>query len=36
VTYEADVNAVTATEIQNVAKKYLTNGYIKAILMPEE
>ena len=36
VTYEADINAVTATEIQNVAKKYLTNGYIKAILMPEE
>lgn len=35
-TYEEDVNTITAADIQNVAKKYLTNGYIKAVLMPEE
>ncbi|WP_422105204.1 M16 family metallopeptidase [Winogradskyella sp.] len=36
VNYESNINAVTAKDIQEVAKKYLTNGYIKAILMPEE
>ncbi|WP_111683617.1 M16 family metallopeptidase [Winogradskyella tangerina] len=36
VNYEANINAVTATDIHNVAKKYLTNGYIKAVLMPEK
>jgi zinc protease len=36
VNYEANVNAITAEDIHEVAKKYLTDGYIKAILMPEE
>lgn len=34
--YEAKVNAMTKEQVQEVAKKYLTKGYIKAILMPEE
>ncbi|MBC2845753.1 M16 family metallopeptidase [Winogradskyella flava] len=36
VNYESNVNALTTKDIHNVAKKYLTNGYIKAVLMPEE
>uniref|UniRef100_UPI00404B98D7 M16 family metallopeptidase n=1 Tax=Flavobacterium sp. TaxID=239 RepID=UPI00404B98D7 len=34
--YEAKVNAMTAKEIQAVAKKYLTKDKVVAILMPEE
>lgn len=34
--YEAKVNAMTKEQVQEVAKKYLTKGYIKAVLMPEE
>ncbi|WP_299112782.1 insulinase family protein [uncultured Winogradskyella sp.] len=36
VNYEANINALTTKDIHNVAKKYLTNGYIKAVLMPEK
>lgn len=36
VNYETNINAVTAKEIHKVAKKYLTKGYIKAVLMPEK
>ncbi|WP_299522006.1 pitrilysin family protein, partial [Winogradskyella sp.] len=36
VNYETNINAITAKDIHNIAKKYLTNGYIKAVLMPEE
>ncbi|MCL9808038.1 M16 family metallopeptidase [Flavobacterium luminosum] len=34
--FEAKVNALTAKEIQEVAKKYLTKDKIIAMLMPEE
>ncbi len=36
VNYEANINALTTKDIHNVANKYLTNGYIKAVLMPEK
>jgi zinc protease len=36
VTYEQNINAITTDDIQAVAKKYLNDGYIKAILLPEE
>lgn len=36
VNYEKNINALTTEEIHNVAKKYLTDGFIKAILLPEE
>ncbi|OSY87776.1 peptidase M16 [Tenacibaculum holothuriorum] len=34
--YENKVNALTKEEIQKVAKKYLTNGYILGVLNPEK
>ena len=34
--YESKVNALTAKEIQDVAKKYLTKDKVVAILMPEK
>ena len=34
--FEENTNAITTKAVQDVAKKYLTNGYIKAILMPEK
>ena len=34
--YEKNVNALTVKDLQDVAKKYLTKGYFKAILLPEE
>ena len=36
INYEANVNALTTKDIHNVAEKYLSGGYIKAILLPEE
>ena len=36
INYEANVNALTTKDIHNVAKKYLSGGYIKAVLLPEE
>ncbi|WP_298901638.1 pitrilysin family protein [uncultured Psychroserpens sp.] len=36
VNYEANVNALTTKDLHNVAKKYLQDGYLKAILLPEE
>lgn len=36
VNYESNINALTTKDVQAVANKYLTNGYIKAILLPEE
>ncbi|MGL2987294.1 M16 family metallopeptidase [Flavobacterium sp. RSSA_27] len=33
--YEAEVNAITAKDIQDVAKKYLTKDKVIGILMPE-
>lgn len=36
VSFEDRVNALTKKDIQNVAKKYLTNGYILGILNPEK
>ncbi|MEH6538056.1 MAG: insulinase family protein [Psychroserpens sp.] len=36
INYEANVNALTTQDIHNVAKKYLQDGYLKAILLPEE
>jgi len=35
-TFEENVNALTKKDIQNVAKKYLTKGYILGILNPEK
>ncbi len=35
-TFEERVNAVTAKDIQKLAKKYLSNGYILGILNPEK
>ncbi len=35
-TFEKDINALTKKDIQDVAKKYLTNGYILGILNPEK
>jgi len=35
-TYEKDINALTKKDLQNVAKKYLTKGYFKAVLYPED
>lgn len=34
--YEEDINALTKERIQNVAKKYLSNGYILCIHNPEK
>ncbi|GGI57175.1 M16 family metallopeptidase [Winogradskyella haliclonae] len=34
--YEKNINALTKKDLQAVAKKYLTKGYLKAILLPEE
>ena len=34
--FEDRVNALTKADIQKVAKKYLTDGYILGILNPEE
>ena len=34
--YESNINSLTLDDIHNVAKKYLQDGYIRAILMPEE
>ncbi|WP_091426732.1 pitrilysin family protein [Formosa sp. Hel1_31_208] len=36
INYEANVNALTTQDIHNVAKKYMQDGYLKAILLPEE
>ncbi|WP_299336795.1 pitrilysin family protein [uncultured Psychroserpens sp.] len=36
VNYEANINAVTTDDVHKVAKKYLQEGYLKAILLPEE
>jgi zinc protease len=36
VNYESNVNGMTTDYLNEVAKKYLTGGYIKAILLPEE
>ncbi len=36
VNYDANVNALTTKDIHNIAKKYLSGGYIKAVLLPEE
>ncbi len=33
--YEKNINALTKKDLQDVAKKYLTKGYLKAILLPE-
>jgi zinc protease len=35
INYEKNVNALTTKDIHNVAKTYLSGGYIKAVLMPE-
>lgn len=35
-TFENRLNAITKQDIQNVAKKYLTNGYILGVLNPEK
>ncbi|CAM1357494.1 Peptidase M16 [Tenacibaculum halocynthiae] len=34
--FENRINALTKKDIQNVAKKYLTNGYILGVLNPEK
>ncbi|WP_417871243.1 M16 family metallopeptidase [Winogradskyella sp.] len=34
--FEENINAITTQNVQDVAKKYLTDGYVKAILMPEK
>ena len=34
--FEKRVNALTINDIQMVAKKYLTNGFILGILNPED
>ncbi|CAM1349147.1 M16 family metallopeptidase [Tenacibaculum crassostreae] len=36
ISFEDRVNALTKKDVQNVAKKYLTNGYILGILNPEK
>ncbi|MCT4630632.1 pitrilysin family protein [Winogradskyella sp.] len=36
INYEANINAISAKDVKDVANKYLTKGYIKAILMPEK
>ena len=36
VNYEANINALTTDYLQKVAQKYLTGGYINAVLMPED
>ena len=36
VNFESNVNGMTTDYLHEVAKKYLTGGYIKAILLPEE
>ena len=34
--FEDNVNALTVKDIHDVAKKYLTDGYLRAMLMPED
>lgn len=34
--YEENINALTKKDLQEVAKKYLTKGYLKAVLLPED
>jgi zinc protease len=34
--YEASVNEITAEDIQNIAKKYLSDDYILGIHNPEK
>ncbi|MDO1500054.1 insulinase family protein [Winogradskyella maritima] len=34
--YEENVNALTRDDLQDVAKKYLSKGYLRAVLMPEK
>ncbi|RNC84849.1 MAG: insulinase family protein [Winogradskyella sp.] len=34
--YENNINTISKKDVQNAAKKYLTKGYLKAILLPEE
>jgi zinc protease len=36
INYEKNVNVITTKDIHNVAKTYLSGGYIKALLLPEE
>lgn len=36
INYEANINALTTKDVHNVAKKYLSGGFIKAVLLPEE
>ncbi|MBO3116643.1 insulinase family protein [Winogradskyella sp. DF17] len=36
VNYEENINAITAADVQAVGKKYLNDGFIKAILLPED
>jgi len=33
--FEDNINVITAKDVQNAAKKYLTKGYIKAVQLPE-
>ncbi|CAM1366754.1 M16 family metallopeptidase [Tenacibaculum xiamenense] len=35
-TFEKRLNEITTKDIQNIAKKYLTNGYILGVLNPEK
>ena len=33
--YEKNINALTREDLQNVAKKYLSKGHLRAVLLPE-
>ena len=36
INYENNINALTTDDLKAVANKYLTKGYIKAVLLPED